>query len=96
MARSKRRRETAAAHLLLACVRACHPAHLQTYKTPSIEQVFDTVNSMLRRNPAARLRGLRLATYKVVPLSPQSGVLEWVDNTAAFAEFLCVRSLSLR
>lgn len=44
-------------------------------------QVFSTVNSLLARDPAARRRALAIRTYRVVPLTPDSGVLEYVGNT---------------
>eukprot|EP00501_MAST-03F_sp_TOSAG23-6_P001284 GSMAST32.ASY1.ANO1.1332.1 assembled CDS len=31
---------------------------------------------------------LRIRTYRVVPLSPNSGVIEWVENTATLADYL--------
>ena len=53
-----------------------------------IEQVFDTVNSMLQHASATRKRHLRLQTYKVVPLSPEAGVLEWVEKTEPLGSYL--------
>jgi ataxia telangiectasia mutated family protein len=44
-------------------------------------QVFSTVNALLARDPAARRRALAIRTYRVVPLTPDSGVLEYVGNT---------------
>lgn len=44
-------------------------------------QVFSTVNALLARDPAARRRALAIRTYRVVPLTPDSGVLEFVCNT---------------
>lgn len=37
---------------------------------------------------SAASRQLRIATYNIVPLSPASGVLEWVDDTAPFGDYL--------
>lgn len=54
-------------------------------------QVFATVNSFLREDPAARKRRLRVFTYTIVPLSPDSGVLEWVEDTMPFGSFLTDR-----
>ena len=46
-----------------------------------MEQVFDLVNVMLRRDKATRRRHLRVRSYKVIPLASQAGVLEFVDHT---------------
>ena len=40
------------------------------------------------RSSLSLSRMLRIATYNIVPLSPASGVLEWVNYTAPFGEFL--------
>eukprot|EP00934_Nitzschia_sp_Nitz4_P002999 Nitzschia sp. Nitz4//scaffold58_size112336//77092//87879//NITZ4_004044-RA/size112336-snap-gene-0.158-mRNA-1//1//CDS//3329555022//2989//frame0 len=58
-------------------------------------QVFTFVNNIMKRREAT-VRGsrslnphsLRIITYNVVPLSPASGVLEWVEDTAAFGEII--------
>ncbi|TYZ58136.1 hypothetical protein PybrP1_009937 [[Pythium] brassicae (nom. inval.)] len=57
-----------------------------------IEQAFETVNHFLAEDAAARDRGLRLRTYKVVPLSPIAGVLEWVDKTVPWGAYLVGRT----
>lgn len=57
----------------------------------AICQVFATVNSFLREDPAARKRRLHVFTYTIVPLSPDSGVLEWVEDTMPFGSFLTDR-----
>lgn len=54
-------------------------------------QVFATVNSFLSEDPAARKRRLRVFTYNIIPLSPDSGVLEWVEDTMPFGSFLTDR-----
>jgi len=68
-----------------------------------MEQVFETVNDLLRHegstgneiikqclgnNSTVTSRRLKLITYGITPLSPASGVLEWVDNTMCFGDFL--------
>jgi ataxia telangiectasia mutated family protein len=63
-----------------------------------MEQVFGYVNELLSNgdlsdslNEIRRTTGaghLRLVTYNIVPLSPASGVLEWVDHTIPFGEFM--------
>jgi serine-protein kinase ATM len=46
-----------------------------------MEQVFELVNVVLRRDRATRTRNLSVRGYKVIPLSSQAGVLEFVGNT---------------
>ena len=69
-----------------------------------MQQVFSTVNNLLRfpristtsnqgGNGGGGLqrsvaRSLNLVTYNIIPLSPVSGVLEWVDDTMPFGDFL--------
>ncbi|KAK2715090.1 hypothetical protein QYM36_009917 [Artemia franciscana] len=53
-----------------------------------MEQVFTFVNSCLEQNREARERRLKIRTYKVVPLSSQSGVIEWVNNTQMMGDWL--------
>jgi ataxia telangiectasia mutated family protein len=69
-----------------------------------MEQVFGTVNDLLRHEGAGgnnvikqslgasaipcSSRHLRLITYGITPLSPTSGVLEWVNDTICFGEYV--------
>ncbi|KAF2104009.1 hypothetical protein NA57DRAFT_70221 [Rhizodiscina lignyota] len=46
-----------------------------------MEQVFEQVSKLLRRHPATRHRNLQIRTYKVIPLSAVSGIIEFVPNT---------------
>lgn len=46
-----------------------------------MQQVFTVMNTLLRTCKETKRRNLRIRTYKVVPLSQRSGVLEWCDNT---------------
>ena len=39
------------------------------------------VNRLLKKDAAARKKQLHIRTYAVVPLSGDSGIVEWVDNT---------------
>lgn len=45
-------------------------------------------NTLLQRNTETRKRKLTICTYKVVPLSQRSGVLEWCTGTIPIGEFL--------
>jgi ataxia telangiectasia mutated family protein len=53
-----------------------------------LEQVFGIINQMLRRSRETRERSLEMRTYKVIPLSPRAGVLQWVDNTCPIGNYL--------
>jgi len=53
-----------------------------------MEQVFELVNIVLRRDTETRRRNLSVRTYKVVPLDAQSGVLEFVGNTSPLRSWL--------
>ncbi|EMD39153.1 hypothetical protein CERSUDRAFT_93196 [Gelatoporia subvermispora B] len=53
-----------------------------------MEQVFDLVNILLRKDRAARRRNLKVRDYRVIPLASQAGVLEFVENTSTLAEWL--------
>lgn len=54
-----------------------------------MEQVFANLNSTLQQNVTTKQRHLKIRTYKVIPTSPQTGVLEWVENTEPFGAILC-------
>lgn len=53
-----------------------------------MEQVFEHVNSFLRRDSKAQKRNLNIRTYKVVPLSPHDGVIEFVKDAGALGDIL--------
>lgn len=53
-----------------------------------MEQVFDLVNVMLKRDKATRRRHLHVRSYKVIPLASQAGVLEFVDHTTPLMKWL--------
>ncbi|THH32523.1 hypothetical protein EUX98_g1663 [Antrodiella citrinella] len=53
-----------------------------------MEQVFELVNIILRRDRDTRKRNLSVRSYKVVPLSSQAGLLEFVVNTSPLKSFL--------
>ena len=38
-------------------------------------------NKMFETDPETRKRNLRLRTYAIVPLSRNSGLIEWINNT---------------
>ena len=53
-----------------------------------MEQVFDLVNYLLDRDRQTRKRRLCIRTYKVLPLAPQAGLLEFVPHTIPLKEYL--------
>jgi serine-protein kinase ATM len=53
-----------------------------------MEQVFALVNSILERDDQTKMRKLLVRQYKVIPLDPQSGILEFVQNTSPLKEWL--------
>ena len=57
-----------------------------------IEQLFGIMNQILREDPACCQRGLRLRTYKVVPMTPRythvSSVLCWIDSVSLDCMYL--------
>ncbi|KAG8966808.1 Serine/threonine-protein kinase tel1 [Tulasnella sp. 419] len=53
-----------------------------------MEQVFDIVNFVLTRDRQTRRRRLCIRTYKVIPLAPQAGVIEFVRNTVPLSNWL--------
>ena len=53
-----------------------------------MEQVFELVNIVLKRDRATTKRGLHIRTYKVIPIASQAGVLEFVENTIPLGTWL--------
>jgi ataxia telangiectasia mutated family protein len=53
-----------------------------------MEQVFEEVSKMLQNHKATRQRNLHIRTYKVIPLSPTAGIIEFVPNSIPINDFL--------
>lgn len=54
-----------------------------------MQQVFSSMNMFLRNQiKDTSGQGLCVTTYRCVPLSPATGVLEWVDNTIPIGTYL--------
>ncbi|KAL9584487.1 MAG: hypothetical protein Q9203_004640 [Teloschistes exilis] len=53
-----------------------------------MEQVFEQVSDLLRAQRATRQRKLGIRTYKVLPLSSTSGIIEFVQNTLPLHDYL--------
>ncbi|XP_031830612.1 serine/threonine-protein kinase tefu isoform X2 [Nomia melanderi] len=46
-----------------------------------MQQVFNIMNILLKAHKETKRRKLMIRTYKVVPLTQRSGILEWCNNT---------------
>lgn len=53
-----------------------------------MQQVFSIVNMLLRQNKKTSKSRLNIRTYKVVPLSKRSGILEWCQDTIPIGNYL--------
>ncbi|PLW50604.1 hypothetical protein PCANC_06966 [Puccinia coronata f. sp. avenae] len=53
-----------------------------------MEQVFELVNNFLEGDPECQKRSLNFKTYIVIPLSPNTGLIEFVKNTSSLLDIL--------
>ncbi|KAI9091728.1 hypothetical protein DFS34DRAFT_584387 [Phlyctochytrium arcticum] len=53
-----------------------------------LSKIFSIMNTLLSKDPNTRKRNLSIRTYKVVPLAPRAGLVEWVHNTLPIGEYL--------
>ena len=53
-----------------------------------MEQVFAQVSNLLRAQRSTRQRSLGIRTYRVLPLTNTSGIIEFVPNTIPFHDYL--------
>ncbi|KAJ7577089.1 hypothetical protein C8J56DRAFT_972300 [Mycena floridula] len=53
-----------------------------------MEQVFDLCNMLFKRNRETSRRKLLVRDYKVIPLAPLAGVIEFVDGTLPLSKWL--------
>jgi len=53
-----------------------------------MEQVFEQVSNLLRSQRATRQRNLGIRTYKVLPLTANAGIIEFVANTIPLHDYL--------
>ncbi|KUI56944.1 Serine/threonine-protein kinase tel1 [Cytospora mali] len=53
-----------------------------------MEQVFAAVSSLLKQHRATRQRSLGIRTYKVLPLTARTGLIEFVANTVPLHDWL--------
>ncbi|KAF8854843.1 hypothetical protein BDZ45DRAFT_627136 [Acephala macrosclerotiorum] len=53
-----------------------------------MEQVFEQVSELLKTNKSTRQRNLHIRTYRVLPLTPTAGIIEFVADTIPLHEYL--------
>lgn len=53
-----------------------------------MEQVFEQVSNLLKDHRATQQRGLGIRTYKVLPLTSNAGIIEFVPNTIPLHDYL--------
>ncbi|CAG8067944.1 unnamed protein product [Penicillium olsonii] len=53
-----------------------------------MEQVFEQVSSLLKDHQPTRQRNLGIRTYKVLPLTSNAGIIEFVPNTIPLHDYL--------
>lgn len=53
-----------------------------------MEQVFEQVSELLKTNKSTRQRNLHIRTYRVIPLTPNAGVIEFVADTIPLHDYL--------
>lgn len=53
-----------------------------------MEQLFTILNSLLEKDADAAKRNLLVRTYRIIPLSPFSGIMQFVSNTMQFKDVL--------
>jgi len=61
-----------------------------------MEQLFEVVNNLLQDHAETRMRQLGIRTYKVIPLTPRDGLLEWVEQTIPLASYLLGSNRAVR
>jgi serine-protein kinase ATM len=60
-----------------------------------MQQIFQQMDGVMQRNRETRRRGMRIRTYKVVPLKPKTGVIEWVLDTIPLLKYLECKHVTL-
>ncbi|XP_078699305.1 serine-protein kinase ATM-like [Branchiostoma floridae x Branchiostoma belcheri] len=53
-----------------------------------MQQVFGLVDSLLKKDEESRRRNLSIRTYKVIPMSKQSGLVQWCEGTMSIGDYL--------
>lgn len=53
-----------------------------------IEQLFDVMNQILHTDPRCRDRTLVTRTYKVIPMTQEIGIIEWLHDTSTLKSMI--------
>jgi len=53
-----------------------------------IEQIFELMNAILKKDSLCSKKILELKTYNVIPMTNRVGIIEWLDNTAVYSGVL--------
>ena len=53
-----------------------------------MEQVFSQVNNIIQEDKGLHSHGLKIRTYKVIPLGPKAGIIEFVANSTSLFQIL--------
>ncbi len=53
-----------------------------------MQQMFSMVNVLLKENPETRKRRLNIKGYKIIPMTPAAGLLEWVMDSMPIGSYL--------
>lgn len=53
-----------------------------------MQQVFTILNNMLENSKETQSSRLHIKTYKVIPLTQRSGILEWCSNSIPLGSYL--------
>lgn len=53
-----------------------------------IEQLFDVMNQILHADPRCRDRNLVTKTYKVIPMTQEIGIIEWLHDTSTLKSMI--------
>lgn len=59
-----------------------------------MEQLFTILNSLLEKDIEASRRSLLVRTYRIIPLSPFSGIMQFVSNTKQLRDVLVEKEMS--
>lgn len=74
-------RSLRAISLMLALTRYTRLGHEDLRQDERVMQLFGLVNTLLQKDSETFKRHLTIVKYPVIPLSPNSGLLGWVDST---------------
>ncbi|KAK7790685.1 hypothetical protein R5R35_009591 [Gryllus longicercus] len=53
-----------------------------------IQQLFNVMNTIFSKDPSCLTRQINIATYQVIPLTSQLGIIQWIDDTKTLKNVL--------